>query len=355
MVTAASVLPLRTTRLGYNPVANADFDSDAYSQNDETATVDNGLSMLEKYVSKLLANSFKDSSLFWHYAMRHVPSDSLMCTSFEKIPFPSGRKLSFGKPEFLANEALPELPEFRMYGHESFSIGSTDCYCGWIKQTVGDRTQCTIPPTICTDIQMAPDCTYLIDDPKEQIVLDKVIEMWETYGMSNIWYCPEMELSDVWGIVPDENVEDWINPITNANIVIDLGSLLAHPRAGLRIGNINSLGPNASKTIIPSHRIHPLQSNSATNMKSTVAMKKCKNNILNTFDANSLVDEIADDLFPVAQAVSESAPISTCLRFSIEFAKLRMIKIIDSSIRRVTIHIQSQVRTIIPYLMYYRN
>lgn len=347
MVTAASVLPLRTDNLRYNPVANANFDTEAYASDGQANTIDDGLSMLEKYVSKLLTNSFKDSSLFWHYAMRHVPSDSLMCTGFQQNQFPTPLpNISFKVPPIIENET-PPLPEFRMYGYESFSIGgeTDDCYCGWTKRNVNQRTQCTIPPDICRDIDLSPsDCTYLVGDQKEQDVLNKVVKMWEEYAMrpGTVWYCPEMELSDAWGIIPDANAEDWTSKKTSP-MEIKIEDILSNARSGLRIGNINTLREDARKIIIPSHRIHALQSKSETDMKSTVALKRCERNILSTFDATSLVDQIADDLFPAAQAISESAPISTCLRFSIEFAKLRMIKIIDSSIRRVTTHVQMQV------------
>jgi hypothetical protein len=39
------------------------------------------------------------------------------------------------------------------------------------------------------------------------------------------------------------------------------------------------------------------------------------------YNSNSLIDEVVDDLFPMAQGVTESQPVSTCLRFAIEYAR----------------------------------
>jgi hypothetical protein len=67
--TVSSVLGLRTDALKFDPALETDFGG-------IPPTELSGLSMLERYVNKLLQDSFTDSPTFWHYAMRHVPSDS---------------------------------------------------------------------------------------------------------------------------------------------------------------------------------------------------------------------------------------------------------------------------------------
>jgi hypothetical protein len=67
--TVSSVLGLRTDALQFDPTLATDFGS-------VPLTEINGLSMLERYVNKLLEDSFSRSPTFWHYAVRHVPSDS---------------------------------------------------------------------------------------------------------------------------------------------------------------------------------------------------------------------------------------------------------------------------------------
>jgi hypothetical protein len=67
--TVSSVLGLRTDALKFDPTLPVDFGS-------MPPTELNGLSMLERYVNKLLEDSFSRSPTFWHYAVRHVPSNS---------------------------------------------------------------------------------------------------------------------------------------------------------------------------------------------------------------------------------------------------------------------------------------
>jgi hypothetical protein len=82
----------------YDPVMNSDFDK-------VPITADH-TSMLEKYVSQLLADSFEQSSLYWHYAMRYVPSDSLACLGdYSSQRAPAGTKVVVGNT-FINNDAL---------------------------------------------------------------------------------------------------------------------------------------------------------------------------------------------------------------------------------------------------------
>jgi hypothetical protein len=57
-------------------------------------------------------------------------------------------------------------------------------------------------------------------------------------------------------------------------------------------------------------------------------LHRCSDTILQSFDPVSVAKEVADDLFPVAQGIHESAPMSFCLRFAIEYSRLRMLKAI---------------------------
>jgi hypothetical protein len=74
----------------------------------------------------------------------------------------------------------------------------------------------------------------------------------------------------------------------------------------------------ASEGVDPSKRIQPLQRPGGGG---SAALRACESTILGTFDTVSLVDDVIQDLFPAAQAIRESAPMSTCLRFSIEYAR----------------------------------
>ncbi len=102
------------------------------------------LSMLERYVSKLLDASFADSLLFWHYAMRHVPSPSLMCAKdYSSTNYkPAGTKLAFSNNVNIPSDAsnpdiMTKVPtnSIPVYGYGAFPIGghTTACFCGWTK------------------------------------------------------------------------------------------------------------------------------------------------------------------------------------------------------------------------------
>jgi hypothetical protein len=70
--TVSTVLGLRTDALKFDPTLETDFGS-------MPPTELHGLSMLERYVNKLLEDAFSHSPTFWHYAVRHVPSNSQVC------------------------------------------------------------------------------------------------------------------------------------------------------------------------------------------------------------------------------------------------------------------------------------
>jgi hypothetical protein len=72
--TVSSVLGLRTDALKFDPTLATDFGTKSIIELD-------GLSMLERYVNKLLEDSFSRSPTFWHYAVQHVPSDSQVTVS----------------------------------------------------------------------------------------------------------------------------------------------------------------------------------------------------------------------------------------------------------------------------------
>ena len=109
-----------------------------------------------------------------------------------------------------------------------------------------------------------------------------------------------------------------------------LSELLRAGRAGLRIGNAKTLARSArADAVWPSQRVHKLLP--ADDMKAAgVALNRCSDTILQSFDPASVAKEVVDDLFPVAQGIHESAPMSFCLRFAIEFSRLRVLKAVRS-------------------------
>lgn len=196
MWTAASVLSLRTPKLEFDPALPKDFDGDQSAK-------DSGLSMLERYVAKLLDASFVDSSLFWHYAMRHVPSPSLTCAKdYASTNYkPPGTYMQFyndaGIP-FDANnsDVMSSIPgnTMRMHGYGAFPLGgaASACFCGW------DRTgadSCQIPAEVCSALQL-PSCQYRMGTQAEEDALTSILNAWEARAStsSTPWSCPELDL-----------------------------------------------------------------------------------------------------------------------------------------------------------------
>lgn len=269
----------------------------------------------------------QDSALFWHYAMRHVPSDSLVCASSatkQTTVLPKGSKLQFSvdaglnasDPNLLLQAGSNSIP---LYGYAAFSIGSSSggCMCGW--SSVSGK--CQIPADACAAIFSSADCAY---DPKADA--DKISAILQAMpARKGSWACPDMDFSDSWGIVPIRNAEDWILLPTAAAappsvVSARLSDVIRGGRAGLRIGNIKTMPLLATEKLDPSQRSekHPL---------GEAVLQRCAGDILSTFDAQSFANSVVDDLFPAAQAVgTESWPVSACLRFAIEYSRLRVLK-----------------------------
>lgn len=296
MWTAASVLSLRTPQLEFDPIMTLEDEPNP-----------EGMGMLELYVQKLLANSFHDSALFWHYALRHVPSDSLACASTVAAAshrLRNGSKMqltieSMLKAADTENTIERQIPQdgVPMHGYGAFPLGGVAagaCLCGWNKRP---DSSCEIPGTVCSSLAL-PQCTYVPGTGDGWRIVAEITDRWQAN-----FSCPEMEFSDGWGLAPGADAKDWImkskDMLTQHLLSISVSDVISRGRAGLRIGNAKNIGSAARESIHPLSRENPLHSRDG---RQTVALHRCKGNILNTFDAQSLAKSVVDDLFPVAQA-----------------------------------------------------
>lgn len=279
----------------------------------------------------------QDSALFWHYAMRHVPSDSLICASEILAQGSTQQQQQSSTLKFVDRINLqskdpnaflqPPSEGYPLHGYAAFPIGASasGCICGWKKF---NSSHCEAPvASICTAIfpgsspPMAPGakCLYNASLDIDDDVEARILEAWRWEE----WPCPSMDISDGWGIVPASDAEDWIRmPRASSTFSASLAEVIYSGRAGLRIGNMKSIS-NASK---------PVMKPISRKLAKSAAQKACAGNILSTFDANSLAKSIADDLIPVSQGVyTESWPVSVCLRFSIEFLRLRVLRTLQQA------------------------
>lgn len=318
----------------FDPTMAKDFDGTLDEESEDVA----GTGMLERYVGKLLEHAFRSAPTFWFYALRHVPSDSLTCRRDSDI-VSAGASLSWSDlgDYGLVQEDVQNIP---VHGYAAFPLGGVNasCMCGWPK--AGEY--CLVPADLCAAIGES-NCNLKHGSAKLEAVYGKILSYWtENENGSLIGSCPESDFSDAWGVMPARIFDG--NGLARTWVQMDepgeqgvamrgkIQSLLHHSQAGLRAGTLGTISESARRANInPSSRVHALRSESGD-----VSLKRCAGNILSTFDADSVVDDIVDDLFPAAQGVKEGMPVSTCLRYATEYLRLRVTQSIhDSKIRDV--------------------
>lgn len=254
------------------------------------------LTRVEEWVTQLTQDAYKQSPLFWHYGARHRPSQSQACRRLTpRLPLNQTVRPATSAYGASTNATL------RLHGWSSMTLGGwgLDCYCGWWLNT----THCQVPAAVCAAMQQwAPGpCLYAAAawdvGPSIDTLLAHVA--WD-------WPCPILQPSDHWGLLPDQGA--WAASSTpNTSGVMDW--VVTRGPSGIRAGSWDS---NFSPGLDPSQRTakpYPLNCDPKT--------------------PQSLVDHFVDDLFPAAQGVRQSAPISYCLRFSIELARLAAYKQAD--------------------------
>jgi hypothetical protein len=211
-----------------------------------------------------------------------------------------------------------------LHGYDAFPLGGVDtsCFCGWPEEI---KNQCNIPEAICLEKNLGKNCYYVLGSDTGRVFTQGLINDWTSNGD---WTCPENDLSDSWGIVPTNSADNWIKE-SSTSMMVEVTDLLTFGLAGLRVGNIDSLGPQAKKQgVHPGTRVDKLRSKDGRNV---ISLKNCERDILHRFNATSVVDEVVDDLFPMAQGIHDSLAVSSCLRFSIEYLRLRVMYMISSN------------------------
>lgn len=190
-----------------------------------------------------------------------------------------------------------------------------DCLCGW---HLIDGI-CQVPLAICSN------CNYRADDVQAAHQMEVMVRKeWTSHASDPEWVCPEMDMSDAWGILPSVGLSEWFKGVANS-IEVPVGELLVRGRAGLRVGNIDSMLEDGRAAIHPGVRVHPLTSGDG---KSHVS-QQCIMDKLQSFESSSVAKQMVDDLFPTARAVQEAAGVSACLRFAIEYTQFRVLQMLD--------------------------
>ena len=253
----------------------------------------------EEFIQSLTIEAYKSSPLFWHYNVRHSPSQSEVCR--RTIP----RKPTTGETFTVGKNQAP------LMGFSSMTLGGlggADCYCGWWWST----TECRIPDSLCIAlIQMLGFRRVCVDQNQiyvsqtdHRTVLDAISSL--KARQPDLQYpCPSLQISEHWGLM---------NASTGAPFVNTTDAILREGISGFRVGNQDWLFSTQSTILNPYTRIDPLETHDSG------ASIECNTT------SGSIVDHFIDDLFPSAQGVRQSMPQSYCTRYGIELARLTVYK-----------------------------
>ncbi|KAJ1466257.1 hypothetical protein T484DRAFT_1756785 [Baffinella frigidus] len=297
------------------------------------------VSELERVVRSMTSEAWFVSPLYYSHAMRHLPSDSLLCESAYT-----------GEPESGLDERVSPLPLQREYVNgidvlgrdfvladmasihpRAGGLGSVRhaCLCGWVTES-----SCYIPAEVCDSVYwpdiddtVAAYCA-LQDSGNRPVprpngmggdgdkVRDAVITEWV-----DDWVCDSMAPSESWGVLNETNMQEWM---TRNMSSLSIRETLEHGRVGMRIGSFQSvIGDKEWKRVLnPKQRTRPV-----TELHNgTVGQRWCVGNHAEMLP-ESFADRFVDELFPIAQGVTESAGLAFCLRVVVEGARLRVLQL----------------------------
>ena len=281
---------------------------------DASGTYNGDPARLQEFVKRFTSEAFRHSPLFRHYSPRHAPSQSQMCNSSREVrseeleqgPVSYNNMVQAGVTVVNARDLSDTIPAFHP---QSFRLGETfTCLCGW--QRVGSRC---FPPTrggtrdkVCRVVACSSGASVSYDI-QTQAVLQAA------YDPS--WFCPEFELSAHWGFMDSVATEAWLGKNQTAGLVTSSRELFQHGRAGVRAGNLQSLPLLAKTYLNPSTREIPLERGRLTTCTPPPPPE-------------DLMTPFIDNLFPAAQAVDEAGVAAYCVRYSIELARLEVLKLL---------------------------
>ena len=264
-----------------------------YNPDDVSKTIN--LTYREEWIQNLVKDAYAKSPIYWQYNMRHRPSDSLFCNKKTASQQRTLTKYVNGT-------------EFLVHGFQAFTIGryKVDCYCGWWYNT----STCQIPSSVCADLvqlistsEIIEICTnggFATTMQMEQYMseMTKIKKEW-------IWPCPQMNMSDLWGVMEDE----WM--LGSSDVSKVWNRVLRNGTGGLRVGSFNFT--QATPPVDPTQRIQKLEN----------VAQNCE------VDIENVTNHFIDELFPAVQGVRQNVVLNACLRFTIELARLYMFQEFD--------------------------
>ena len=224
----------------------------------------------EDFIQSLTTEAYKSSPVYWHYNIRHTPSQNEVCKC-EKARPPINTTFAVGN-----NMAA-------VFGFSAMTLGGlggADCYCGWWNTA----TLCRIPDTLCAALVQILGFSRICVDQKQiynasdHMTVLASLEALLVQQPTTTYPCQALQISDHWGFMDPNNGMPWINT-TN--------EVLTEGVTGFQMGNIDWLFASQTTNINPSTRVEYAETSSAN-----LALQ------CNIANDPSIADRFIDELFP---------------------------------------------------------
>ena len=208
------------------------------------------------------------------------------------------------------------IQRITVLGADAYTLGDwgQSCFCGWDR----DGDWCVVPAAIAAQVSGANGGRYLHASQDRGALGD-------LYRAE--WPCPELELSEHLGFLDGPATEQWLRG--NRTLTTSGDTLLRYGPGGLKVGNMPGSPTLAESTDLGSVLDRHLFPRRRSLDPSLGAIYSCDPPDL----SRSLVDAFVEDLFPMAQGVSDSGAVSYCLRYAIELARLRALELMLGALR----------------------
>ena len=253
----------------------------------------------EDFIQGLVTEAYRSSPVYWHYNIRHTPSQSEVC-----------RRTVPRKPDTSSFD-IAGIPAAR-FGFSSMTLGGlggADCYCGWWNSD----SQCKIPDSLCASLVQILGFTRICVTQKQvynssdhRTVLAAIQALLQRLP-NTVYPCPSLQISDHWG---------FLDPTTGQPFLNATNELLTEGVSGFRVGNADWLFASQAQIVNPFVRVESPET------PETSANLQC-----NAESNPSIADHFIDELFPSAQGVRQSMPQSYCTRYGIELARLTVYQV----------------------------
>lgn len=281
------------------------------------------ITSLENFILQVSRDAFEISPFYRHYGMFHLPSNSAGCPDFAAQAAASNPVLN-GETYTILQEVEPGHGTTTLTGNDvqlnsinitrrgilSGLLGAApkhSCFCGfdmeWPSNT--PSPMCVLPSVIrlyidTEDLPPTDDMAYLKNDiagkqggrfylHENERVQRTLRQLW----VPEIWPCPDLDVSDHWGIVRDAGA--WVR--SQESHQIPANDLLETGYGGLRAGTISYVLGETKRKITPAGRQGTMNPSDGTPI---TGQTKCEMN-KPSMRGESLAGHFINDLFPAAQ------------------------------------------------------